>query len=122
MTRFLTLALLAGCAATTSTTRTRVSTSFQLTSIETSECVWVVRNNSKFVEGPIAVDTQGQDYLYLCCPSDSGQEPRCLTPKWSYPSNDLLIGDPPPASTPEPKAEKPKPIAPPVSGSDPSPF
>lgn len=119
MTRILTLVLLTGCAATT---RTRVSTSFQLTSIETSECVWVVRNNSKFVEGPIAVDAQGQDYLYLCCPSDSGQEPRCLTPKWSYPSNDLRIGDPPPASKPEPKAEKPKPTAPPVSGSDPSPF
>jgi hypothetical protein len=116
MTRILTLALLTGCVATT-----RVSTSFQLTSIETSECVWVVRNNSRFISGPV-YDAQGQDYLYLCCPSDSGQEPRCLTPKWTYPSNDLRIGDPPPASKPEPKAEKPKPTAPPVSGSDLSPF
>lgn len=80
MTRILTLALLAGCSA-----RTSVATSFQLTPMETSECVWVVRNNSKFVESLIAVDAQGQNYLYLCCPSESGQEPRCLTPKWSYP-------------------------------------
>lgn len=116
MNRILTLTLLTGCVATT-----RVSTSFQLTSIETSDCVWVVRNNAKFVEGPIALDVQGQDYLYLCCLSE-GQEPRCLTPKWSYPSNDLRIGDPPPFNTPKAETKKPKPATSPVSGSIPSPF
>jgi hypothetical protein len=107
--------LASGCA-------TRVATSFHLTPMETSECVWVVRNNSRFVYSPAGVDVQGQDYLYLCCPSESKQEPQCLTPKWAYPTNDLQVGGPPPAIKPEPKAEKPKPAAPPISGSDSSPF
>jgi hypothetical protein len=111
------LFLLTACA-----TRTQIATSFLLTPIETSECVWVIRNNSKFVYGPAVADAQGQDYLYLCCPSESNQAPQCLTPKWSYPTNDLQVGDPGPASKSEAKVEKPKPTAPPISGSDPSPF
>ena len=84
MTRLVLMPLLAGCVAHTS-----VATSFQVTPMDSSECVWVVRNNTVVHANEFEVlDAQGQDYLYLCCPVE-GEEPVCLNPRWSKPSNNL---------------------------------
>ncbi len=88
------LLTLTGCATNNAKT-IRVATHFQLTPIETSSCVWVVRNNSiNAYDGGSLFYRGGQNYLYLCCPSSSNEGPQCLIPHWSPPNNNLQVGVP----------------------------
>jgi hypothetical protein len=83
------LLLLGGCFSTHPPTKG--ATGFRVHPIDNeSGCAWVVRNNTTIkTVGLGALDIQGQDYLYLCCPTEFGGEPVCQNPQWTRPNNNL---------------------------------
>jgi hypothetical protein len=67
----------------------KAGVSFTLHQTEGDPCAWVERHEFRTVALPgAAPESSGQVYLYYCCPTDVGQPPECMTPRWEVAHND----------------------------------